>query len=103
MWRHSLPRSWRAAGDVASGEGLAHSVPSPARPYFEGMSHSSSQTEVGSIHSGRSHKEPPSPVSGTHSLSLGMSGEFPAHMPQAACVVETSKFPPRPLTSSCGL
>lgn len=34
------------------------------RPYFEGLSHSSSQTEVGSIHSARSQKEPPSPVSG---------------------------------------
>ena len=33
------------------------------RPYFEGLSHSSSQTEIGSIHSVRSHKEPPSPVS----------------------------------------
>lgn len=32
------------------------------RPYFEGLSHSSSQTEVGSIHSARSQKEPPSPA-----------------------------------------
>lgn len=39
------------------------SVPPPPRPYFEGLSHSSSQTEVGSIHSARSQKEPPSPVS----------------------------------------
>ncbi|KAL8194439.1 UNVERIFIED_CONTAM: Phosphofurin acidic cluster sorting protein 2 [Gekko kuhli] len=30
-------------------------------PYFEGMSHSSSQTEIGSLHSVRSQKEPPSP------------------------------------------
>lgn len=36
------------------------------RPYFEGMSLSSSQTEIGSIHSVRSHREPPSPVR-THS------------------------------------
>lgn len=33
------------------------------RPYFEGLSHSSSQTEIGSIHSIRSQREPPSPVS----------------------------------------
>ncbi|MBV97889.1 Phosphofurin acidic cluster sorting protein 2, partial [Eschrichtius robustus] len=32
------------------------------RPYFEGLSHSSSQTEIGSIHSARSQKEPPSPA-----------------------------------------
>lgn len=32
------------------------------RPYFEGISLSSSQTEIGSIHSVRSHREPPSPV-----------------------------------------
>nr|XP_036847543.1 phosphofurin acidic cluster sorting protein 2 isoform X5 [Manis javanica] len=39
------------------------STPKPKlRPYFEGLSHSSSQTEVGSIHSARSQKEPPSPA-----------------------------------------
>ncbi|XP_012669068.2 phosphofurin acidic cluster sorting protein 2 isoform X1 [Otolemur garnettii] len=39
------------------------STPKPKlRPYFEGLSHSSSQTEIGSIHSTRSHKEPPSPA-----------------------------------------
>ncbi|RXM35420.1 Phosphofurin acidic cluster sorting protein 2 [Acipenser ruthenus] len=32
------------------------------RPYFEGMSHSSSQTEIGSIYSIRSQREPPSPM-----------------------------------------
>ncbi|XP_034050890.1 phosphofurin acidic cluster sorting protein 2 isoform X2 [Thalassophryne amazonica] len=38
------------------------STPKPKlRPYFEGLSLSSSQTEIGSIHSSRSHKEPPSP------------------------------------------
>ncbi|XP_043841885.1 phosphofurin acidic cluster sorting protein 2 isoform X1 [Dromiciops gliroides] len=38
------------------------STPKPKlRPYFEGLSHSSSQTEIGSIHSMRSHKEPSSP------------------------------------------
>ncbi|XP_044298799.1 phosphofurin acidic cluster sorting protein 2 isoform X1 [Varanus komodoensis] len=39
------------------------STPKPKlRPYFEGLSHSSSQTEIGSLHSIRSQKEPPSPV-----------------------------------------
>ncbi|XP_034153455.1 phosphofurin acidic cluster sorting protein 2 isoform X3 [Esox lucius] len=40
------------------------STPKPKlKPYFEGLSLSSSQTEIGSIHSIRSHREPPSPVS----------------------------------------
>ncbi|XP_048217849.1 phosphofurin acidic cluster sorting protein 2 isoform X2 [Perognathus longimembris pacificus] len=39
------------------------STPKPKlRPYFEGLSHSSSQTEIGSLHSVRSHREPPSPA-----------------------------------------
>ncbi|XP_063040440.1 phosphofurin acidic cluster sorting protein 2 isoform X2 [Engraulis encrasicolus] len=41
------------------------STPKPKlKPYFEGLSLSSSQTEIGSIHSIRSHREPPSPVDG---------------------------------------
>ncbi|XP_012579960.1 PREDICTED: phosphofurin acidic cluster sorting protein 2 isoform X2 [Condylura cristata] len=39
------------------------STPKPKlRPYFEGLSHSSSQTEVGSLHSTRSQRAPPSPA-----------------------------------------
>ncbi|TDG99227.1 hypothetical protein EPR50_G00207970 [Perca flavescens] len=39
------------------------STPKPKlKPYFEGLSLSSSQTEIGSIHSIRSHREPPSPL-----------------------------------------
>ncbi|XP_074953245.1 phosphofurin acidic cluster sorting protein 2 isoform X8 [Phalacrocorax aristotelis] len=39
------------------------STPKPKlKPYFEGLSHSSSQTEIGSIHSVRSQREPSSPV-----------------------------------------
>ncbi|XP_029349244.1 phosphofurin acidic cluster sorting protein 2 isoform X2 [Echeneis naucrates] len=39
------------------------STPKPKlKPYFEGLSLSSSQTEIGSIHSSRSHREPPSPI-----------------------------------------
>ncbi|XP_066534647.1 phosphofurin acidic cluster sorting protein 2 isoform X3 [Hoplias malabaricus] len=39
------------------------STPKPQlKPYFEGVSLSSSQTEIGSIHSIRSHREPPSPM-----------------------------------------
>ncbi|XP_064310764.1 phosphofurin acidic cluster sorting protein 2 isoform X9 [Phalacrocorax carbo] len=38
------------------------STPKPKlKPYFEGLSHSSSQTEIGSIHSIRSQREPSSP------------------------------------------
>lgn len=40
-----------------------HSLSPFPRPYFEGLSHSSSQTEIGSVHSARSQREPPSPVS----------------------------------------
>ncbi|XP_041927775.1 phosphofurin acidic cluster sorting protein 2 isoform X3 [Alosa sapidissima] len=41
------------------------STPKPKlKPYFEGLSLSSSQTEIGSIHSSRSHREPPSPMDG---------------------------------------
>ncbi|KAM9378918.1 phosphofurin acidic cluster sorting protein 2 isoform 3-T3 [Phaethornis superciliosus] len=40
------------------------STPKPKlKPYFEGLSHSSSQTEIGSIHSTRSQREPSSPES----------------------------------------
>lgn len=42
----------------------------PCRPYFEGLSLSSSQTEIGSIHSSRSHREPPSPVRSRLSVLL---------------------------------
>ncbi|OCT68799.1 hypothetical protein XELAEV_18040090mg [Xenopus laevis] len=39
------------------------STPKPKlKPYFEGLSHSSSQTEIGSLHSARSQRELPSPV-----------------------------------------
>lgn len=39
------------------------STPKPQlKPYFEGVSLSSSQTEIGSLHSVRSHREPPSPM-----------------------------------------
>ncbi|KAI6064130.1 phosphofurin acidic cluster sorting protein 2 isoform X8 [Aix galericulata] len=40
------------------------STPKPKlKPYFEGLSHSSSQTEIGSIHSIKSQREPSSPES----------------------------------------
>uniref|UniRef100_A0AAR2KMF0 Phosphofurin acidic cluster sorting protein 2 n=1 Tax=Pygocentrus nattereri TaxID=42514 RepID=A0AAR2KMF0_PYGNA len=47
------------------------STPKPQlKPYFEGVSLSSSQTEIGSIHSIRSHREPPSPVRSKHTLCV---------------------------------
>lgn len=50
-------------GSVGVCQRTTHSLSPPPRPYFEGLSHSSSQTEIGSIHSARSQREPPSPVS----------------------------------------
>ncbi|KAF0043934.1 hypothetical protein F2P81_003092 [Scophthalmus maximus] len=44
-------------------------------PYFEGLSLSSSQTEIGSIHSSRSHREPPSPID--PDKTKGGGGKFP--------------------------
>uniref|UniRef100_A0A8C3VV50 Phosphofurin acidic cluster sorting protein 2 n=1 Tax=Catagonus wagneri TaxID=51154 RepID=A0A8C3VV50_9CETA len=84
------------------------STPKPKlRPYFEGLSHSSSQTEIGSLHSARSQKEPPSPVSGwaqacpfSARQSAPAPGEQPAQpedSPEAetsALDVFTEKLPP---------
>ncbi|KAJ3613586.1 hypothetical protein NHX12_019832, partial [Muraenolepis orangiensis] len=48
------------------------STPKPKlKPYFEGLSLSSSQTEIGSLHSSRSHREPPSPVEQEKSRGVG--------------------------------
>ncbi|XP_077945901.1 phosphofurin acidic cluster sorting protein 2 isoform X1 [Gasterosteus aculeatus] len=52
------------------------STPKPKlKPYFEGLSLSSSQTEIGSIHSSRSHREPPSPMDPDKTKCAG--GKFP--------------------------
>uniref|UniRef100_A0A4W6FIU1 Phosphofurin acidic cluster sorting protein 2 n=1 Tax=Lates calcarifer TaxID=8187 RepID=A0A4W6FIU1_LATCA len=52
------------------------STPKPKlKPYFEGLSLSSSQTEIGSIHSTRSHREPPSPIDPDKTKSGG--AKFP--------------------------
>uniref|UniRef100_A0A8D3AFR9 Phosphofurin acidic cluster sorting protein 2 n=1 Tax=Scophthalmus maximus TaxID=52904 RepID=A0A8D3AFR9_SCOMX len=52
------------------------STPKPKlKPYFEGLSLSSSQTEIGSIHSSRSHREPPSPID--PDKTKGGGGKFP--------------------------
>uniref|UniRef100_A0A665U5E9 Phosphofurin acidic cluster sorting protein 2 n=2 Tax=Echeneis naucrates TaxID=173247 RepID=A0A665U5E9_ECHNA len=63
------------------------STPKPKlKPYFEGLSLSSSQTEIGSIHSSRSHREPPSPVrpaSLKHAVKTQASG-FPQHIPASS-------------------
>ncbi|XP_030627654.1 phosphofurin acidic cluster sorting protein 2 [Chanos chanos] len=48
------------------------STPKPKlKPYFEGLSLSSSQTEIGSIHSCRSQREPPSPMDSDRVKSAG--------------------------------
>ncbi|KAM4662832.1 phosphofurin acidic cluster sorting protein 2 isoform 5-T5 [Discoglossus pictus] len=54
------------------------STPKPKlKPYFEGLSHSSSQTEIGSLHSTRSQRELPSPQEVPDRRSLG----GPKHQP----------------------
>uniref|UniRef100_A0A7N6BT12 Phosphofurin acidic cluster sorting protein 2 n=1 Tax=Anabas testudineus TaxID=64144 RepID=A0A7N6BT12_ANATE len=58
------------------------STPKPKlKPYFEGLSLSSSQTEIGSIHSSRSHREPPSPVRPNSCFSLFLFS--PQEQPEA--------------------
>ncbi|XP_004539990.1 phosphofurin acidic cluster sorting protein 2 isoform X1 [Maylandia zebra] len=63
------------------------STPKPKlKPYFEGLSLSSSQTEIGSIHSTRSHREPPSPVDPDKTKCTGddgVSDNIPFEQPEA--------------------
>uniref|UniRef100_A0A3Q0RSP1 Phosphofurin acidic cluster sorting protein 2 n=1 Tax=Amphilophus citrinellus TaxID=61819 RepID=A0A3Q0RSP1_AMPCI len=63
------------------------STPKPKlKPYFEGLSLSSSQTEIGSIHSSRSHREPPSPVDPDKTKCTGddgVSDNVPFEQPEA--------------------
>ncbi|KAM6912132.1 phosphofurin acidic cluster sorting protein 2 [Xenentodon cancila] len=67
------------------------STPKPKlKPYFEGLSLSSSQTEIGSIHSSRSHREPPSPIDmdktkcgGTNFPDAGVSDNVSFEQPEA--------------------
>uniref|UniRef100_A0A672IQP2 Phosphofurin acidic cluster sorting protein 2 n=1 Tax=Salarias fasciatus TaxID=181472 RepID=A0A672IQP2_SALFA len=62
------------------------STPKPKlKPYFEGLSLSSSQTEIGSIHSSRSHREPPSPVRALSSAVL-------LHQEQPEAVTPTTEL-----------
>ncbi|XP_076777087.1 phosphofurin acidic cluster sorting protein 2 isoform X2 [Arvicanthis niloticus] len=78
------------------------STPKPKlRPYFEGLSHSSSQTEIGSIHSARSHREPPSPADGPEKTrSLG--GKQPSDSISDTVVLSTPtpREPSGPLEDS---
>uniref|UniRef100_A0A8C6SLT4 Phosphofurin acidic cluster sorting protein 2 n=1 Tax=Neogobius melanostomus TaxID=47308 RepID=A0A8C6SLT4_9GOBI len=60
------------------------STPKPKlKPYFEGLSLSSSQTEIGSIHSSRSHREPPSPLDPDKAKSSGTKFQEDVHSPLA--------------------
>ncbi|XP_063118598.1 phosphofurin acidic cluster sorting protein 2 isoform X6 [Rattus norvegicus] len=70
------------------------STPKPKlRPYFEGLSHSSSQTEIGSIHSARSHREPPSPSMPVPREPPGQPEESP-EAETSTLDVFTEKLPP---------
>uniref|UniRef100_A0A8D3AFM8 Phosphofurin acidic cluster sorting protein 2 n=1 Tax=Scophthalmus maximus TaxID=52904 RepID=A0A8D3AFM8_SCOMX len=70
------------------------STPKPKlKPYFEGLSLSSSQTEIGSIHSSRSHREPPSPVrpeSLQHTVKQKIPG--PEYLSQPEAVTPTTEL-----------
>ncbi|KAM9294083.1 phosphofurin acidic cluster sorting protein 2 isoform 1-T1 [Gastrophryne carolinensis] len=63
------------------------STPKPKlKPYFEGLSHSSSQTEIGSLHSMKSQRELPSPQGTTHKerthRDLSMSANTDSEVPE---------------------
>uniref|UniRef100_A0A803STC5 Phosphofurin acidic cluster sorting protein 2 n=1 Tax=Anolis carolinensis TaxID=28377 RepID=A0A803STC5_ANOCA len=66
------------------------STPKPKlKPYFEGLSHSSSQTEVGSLQSVKSQKEPPSPVEvPENNKNLGSKQPIDS-IPETVCCVST--------------
>uniref|UniRef100_A0A803T335 Phosphofurin acidic cluster sorting protein 2 n=1 Tax=Anolis carolinensis TaxID=28377 RepID=A0A803T335_ANOCA len=68
------------------------STPKPKlKPYFEGLSHSSSQTEVGSLQSVKSQKEPPSPVEvPENNKNLGSKQPIDS-IPETVCCVSTVK------------
>ncbi|XP_027622386.1 LOW QUALITY PROTEIN: phosphofurin acidic cluster sorting protein 2 [Tupaia chinensis] len=74
------------------------STPKPKlRPYFEGLSHSSSQTEVGSTHSSRSHREPPSPADVPEKTrSLGGRQPSDSVSDTASLVMPAPREPPGP-------
>ncbi|XP_006839658.1 PREDICTED: phosphofurin acidic cluster sorting protein 2 [Chrysochloris asiatica] len=62
------------------------STPKPKlRPYFEGLSHSSSQTEIGSTYSARSQRGPPSPAEAPEKTRpLGSSRQSSESVPDMA-------------------
>uniref|UniRef100_A0A667ZG29 Phosphofurin acidic cluster sorting protein 2 n=1 Tax=Myripristis murdjan TaxID=586833 RepID=A0A667ZG29_9TELE len=72
------------------------STPKPKlKPYFEGLSLSSSQTEIGSIHSSRSHREPPSPIDPDKTKSgvaKGDSGSDNVSFEQPEAVTPTTEL-----------
>ncbi|XP_018421540.1 PREDICTED: phosphofurin acidic cluster sorting protein 2 [Nanorana parkeri] len=85
------------------------STPKPKlKPYFEGLSHSSSQTEIGSLHSMRSHKELPGPIeiperkaslpkhpdNISDTVSLDNSGEEPQDTELSTLDVFIERLPP---------
>uniref|UniRef100_A0A8C6SMV8 Phosphofurin acidic cluster sorting protein 2 n=1 Tax=Neogobius melanostomus TaxID=47308 RepID=A0A8C6SMV8_9GOBI len=71
------------------------STPKPKlKPYFEGLSLSSSQTEIGSIHSSRSHREPPSPppVTPTTELEMDNMDTFMEKLPPSGKMTKTESL-----------
>ncbi|KAI3367150.1 hypothetical protein L3Q82_008205 [Scortum barcoo] len=74
------------------------STPKPKlKPYFEGLSLSSSQTEIGSIHSSRSQREPPSPeqpeaVTPTTELEMDNMDTFLERLPPSGKMTKTESL-----------
>uniref|UniRef100_A0A8C4T3T9 Phosphofurin acidic cluster sorting protein 2 n=1 Tax=Erpetoichthys calabaricus TaxID=27687 RepID=A0A8C4T3T9_ERPCA len=71
------------------------STPKPKlKPYFEGLSHSSSQTEIGSIHSSRSQREPPSPVTITPTAEIELDNQdtFLEKLPPTGKITKTESL-----------
>ncbi|XP_075386674.1 phosphofurin acidic cluster sorting protein 2 isoform X2 [Tenrec ecaudatus] len=73
------------------------STPKPKlRPYFEGLSHSSSQTEIGSIHSSRSQRGPPSPAEAPEKMRPLSSRQSSENVPDTMVHSTPMREQPRP-------
>uniref|UniRef100_A0AAY4A5A6 Phosphofurin acidic cluster sorting protein 2 n=1 Tax=Denticeps clupeoides TaxID=299321 RepID=A0AAY4A5A6_9TELE len=76
------------------------STPKPKlKPYFEGLSLSSSQTEIGSIHSSRSQREPPT-VTPTTELELDNMDTFLEKIDMGLCISFSLSFDVRSFSIS---
>ncbi|CAF96022.1 unnamed protein product, partial [Tetraodon nigroviridis] len=92
---HGTPTGGRKTGKPSTAR---PSEPADTRrPYFEGVSLSSSQTEIGSLHSVRSHREPPSPeppeaVTPTTELEMDNMDTFLERLPPSGKMTKTESL-----------